>query len=157
MLRAQGVSERSRVLPRVISCIVSFAVLMTCVFYSFPQAFASFEAESTEQIIGVGRIQSSTTLPSSQLSAATHFEAPEQLAFGSEQAVSQLAQPLERSTEHVESAIANIDLVSRTQTGGIPPRHLRMAPAVPASGLLWAPSLPLPAWMLAAIGITTTC
>lgn len=113
MLPAQEVSEKTRILPRVMSCTVAFAVFVSCVLFLYPQAFASFSSESVEQVIGVGRIQSSTALATSQLSGATHFEAPEQLTVEPTQAMSQLAQPLERSVENVESAIADINLIQR--------------------------------------------
>ncbi|MDR2035418.1 MAG: hypothetical protein LBP91_01905 [Coriobacteriales bacterium] len=87
--------------------------LLSCVFFSSTLAYASFSTESAEQIIGVGRIQSSANVDASQLSGATHFAAPEQLALEPTLAVSQLAQPTDRNIENVQSAIEYIGLIQR--------------------------------------------
>jgi len=89
------------------------AALAVCMLFTVPFAYASFSSESAEQIIGVGRIQSSATLSTAQLTGATHFAAPEQLVTEPEQAVTQLAQPLYRGIENTESAIETIGLIQR--------------------------------------------
>jgi len=81
--------------------------------FSFPFAYASFSAESAEQIIGVGRIQSSTTISTAELSGATHFVVPEHWADEPAAAVEQLAQPVDRGIENTESAIESINLIQR--------------------------------------------
>lgn len=83
------------------------------VVFTSPQARADFGAESTEQIIGVGRIQSSTAAAYAEATAATHFEAPQVLSEESNDDVSQLAQPLTRNIENAEAAIESISLTQR--------------------------------------------
>lgn len=98
---------------RIISILLTVAALVVCVFYSFSQAYANFSSESTQQIIGVGRIQSSSVAVSPDANTAAHFEAPKQLSDESVEAVSQLAQPLARGVEDTEEAIAAINLIQR--------------------------------------------
>jgi len=86
---------------------------MICMLFTFPLAYASFSPESAEQVIGVGRIQSSTTFSSTQLLGANHLTAPEQLADEQTMGVSQIAQPLDRGIENPEEFIETISLIQR--------------------------------------------
>jgi len=100
-------------MPRALGKTIVIAVISVCMLFSAPLAFASFGSESTDQVIGVGRIQSSSTLATTQLTGATHFQAPETLVDEPTQAVTQLAQPLDRGIENAESAIETIGLIQR--------------------------------------------
>ncbi|MCL2529641.1 MAG: hypothetical protein FWE41_04845 [Coriobacteriia bacterium] len=109
----QGAPKSFRVVPRVMGKTIMTAALAACMLFSVPLAYASFSSESAEQILGVGRIQSSATLSTSQLSGATHFAAPEHLVVEPTLAVTQLAQPLDRGIENPERAIEAISLIQR--------------------------------------------
>jgi len=98
-------------MPRAVGKIIVVAVLSVCMLVTAPLAYASFSPETAEQIIGVGRIQSSSTLSSAQLTGATHFAAPEPLVVEPDLAVSQLAQPLDRGVENAESAMVAISMI----------------------------------------------
>ena len=102
-----------RIPLRILSTVVAIATIAVCVPLSLERAYADFGSESTEQIIGVGRIQSSPMSSSSSITAATHFKAPDLLVTEPTQAVNQLAQPLSRGVENVEEAIADIGLIQR--------------------------------------------
>ncbi|MDR1358921.1 MAG: hypothetical protein LBJ48_06170 [Coriobacteriales bacterium] len=104
----------TRLPVRIISITVAAATLAVCLLCSLPQAFASFSSESADQVIGVGRIQSvSTAAPSADAVPTARFETPEPLAVEPTQAVSQLAQPLDRGVEDLEAAIADINMIQR--------------------------------------------
>ncbi len=111
----EGKAGNTHIPVRIIRIVLAVSVLAACVLFSYPQAYANFGSESTEQVIGVGRIQSSPIVAASSdtTAAATHFEAPAQLASEPTQAVSQLAQPLTRDVQNVESAIADINMIQR--------------------------------------------
>lgn len=105
---------RSTRLPvRTLGIFVTVALVSACVFFSFPQAFADFSSESTGQVIGVGRIQSSTVATPATTEAVTHFAAPAQLSTEPTEVVSQLAQPLDRGVVNAESVAENISYIKR--------------------------------------------
>lgn len=103
---------------RIISIVLAVIVLAAYTLTSYPHAYANFNSESVEQVIGVGRIQSvvtATTTSSDDLTATVRFETPAQLSTEPTEEVNQLAQPLDRSiaTEQVEEAIENVSLTQR--------------------------------------------
>lgn len=109
-------AEGTRLSLRIISMALAVVTLSACVFFSHTQAFASFSSESTEQVIGVGRIQSATVVTVSDAEVATataRFEAPAQLGTEPTEVVSQLAQPLDRTVVNAESAAATINDINR--------------------------------------------
>jgi hypothetical protein len=115
---SQSKAESTRVSPRVVAravgAVLAVVVIVTGVLCFYPQAYANFSSESAGQIIGVGRIQS-TTVPSSspEQAVASRFEAPEQLAAEPTEVVSRLAQPLDRSALDTEGAVARINFIQR--------------------------------------------
>jgi len=109
----QVAPKGSRALPKVLGKIIIIASLTVCLLVSAPLAYANFSSDSAEQVIGVGRIQSSASPSTSELSGATHFAAPAELVNEPTQTVSQLAQPLDRGIENPEDAIETIGLIQR--------------------------------------------
>lgn len=110
----EGTAGSTRVPKRLISIAIALVLAASGVLVAVPVAHASFGSESTDQIIGVGRIQSSTApTTSSDLGAETHFVAPPQLASEPTEIANQLAQPLDRTLEDAEGAIENINLMQR--------------------------------------------
>lgn len=109
----KGTEVNGRVSTRIISLLVVVALATTSVVFSSSQAHADFGADSTEQIIGVGRIQSTTAPATTDLAATTHFAAPQQLGEDAPQAVSQLATSVDRTIENAEAAIEDIGLMQR--------------------------------------------
>ena len=102
--------------PRVIlTAVVAVAIFASFLLCAYPLAFAAFNPGSSEQIIGVGRIQSSTPAATIEQDAPTaRFEVPEILAVGmAQEKVAQLAQPLERDMKDAEQAAAKIADVKR--------------------------------------------
>ena len=100
-----------RVKSRLLSIILVIAVFAACVLFPLPVAFANFNSESTDQVIGVGRIQSTSSPYTDQLTGATHFVAPQPLVIEPTETVNQLAQPLDRGIENPESAIEAIGMI----------------------------------------------
>ena len=99
---------------RIVTVVMAILVFVACMVVPVPLVYASFNPESSEQVIGVGRIQSSPTASSlSESTAATHFEAPEQLVAESTQLVTQLAQPLDRQLDDVEGVFEQINMIQR--------------------------------------------
>lgn len=105
--------EKHRVVLRTLSIILALAVALSCLYSTSPRAYANFSSDSADQVIGVGRIQSSSTTPAEQPSSATHFEAPIQLVAEPVESVIQLAQPMEREIENPEGAIESVSLIQR--------------------------------------------
>lgn len=108
----QGTAESTRLSARIISGIVVVALVATSVVFTSPQAHANFGSESTEQIIGVGRIQSSTAAPA-DTTAAAHFETPVLFSEEATELTSQLAQPVDRSMDNAAAAVESINLIQR--------------------------------------------
>lgn len=109
----KGRAGSTRVPARSMSIILAVVLAMAAMLYSFPQALASFSPEAAEQVIGVGRIQSSVISAPSRTETATHFETPAQLAVEPTEAVNQLAQPLDRDLKNTEEALADISDIKR--------------------------------------------
>lgn len=112
MLKSEA--ENARVPARIVSIIVAVATFAACMLYSFSQAFAYFDPETAEQVIGVGRIQSSFIAASSaDPDTINHFAAPQQLATEPTGSLSQLAQPLDRGIDNVEGVVEDISMIQR--------------------------------------------